>query len=403
MKAYETSERYEGKLRECCNYAARTAKNFATGDKNSKRQACGPDEKVLAETLKKDLETFTDKITEDNFTANQSAYILSNLLIFIFMILSTAAGICACIFEAYAPYLLPAAIVLTLLSFLAYFGVFGGTSKNVDGKNILATRSPEKEVKNRVIIEANLDAPFKRTFSPKATIILKAATFFGILLYFAFDIVSLLINLEELSFKSSDYFIYISFPLALFAFIPLFISRSVSATSSFPGVTDNLIGCYTAAGALRYMSEMDLRLKNTELSVLLTGAKNAGRTGSKTYCRLHGEEDTKFNTVVISLDTIYNPDTITVFSSGKTTTNAIAKGAENAGVTILSTVPKHIKKNGSMKAFKKNGYSCATITTLEENYPAFFGTAKDNEQNINVKAIENVMKLVLETAYAIDD
>ena len=403
MKAYETSERYEGKLRECCNYAARTAKNFAASDNNTKRQACGPDEKTLAQNLKADLTSFTDKVIEDSFSADQAAYILSNLLIFIFMILSAAAGICACIFEAYAPYLLPAAMILAFLSLLGFFGVFGGTSKNVSGQNIFAVRSASEEVKNRIILEANLDAPFKRKLSPKTAVLLKTITFFGILLYFAFDIVALLINLEELNFKAASYFIYISFPLALFAFIPLVLSRSVIATSSFPGVVDNLIGCYTVSGVMRYMSEMDLRLKNTELCVLLTGAKNAGCTGAKTYCKLHGEEDNKVNTIILSVDTIYNPETITVISSGKATTDAISIGSENSSVQILSTKPKHIKKNSSMKVFKKNGYNAAVITSLEENYPAFFGTAKDNEQNINVKAIENTMKLLLETAYAFDE
>ncbi|MBR5976697.1 MAG: hypothetical protein IK046_02745, partial [Clostridia bacterium] len=112
MKASETSERYEGKLRECCNYAARTAKNFATSGNNSKRQACGPDEKLLADTLKEDLTGFCDTVNEENFSADRAAYILSNLLIFIFMILSAAAAICACMFPDYSKVLLIVALVL---------------------------------------------------------------------------------------------------------------------------------------------------------------------------------------------------------------------------------------------------------------------------------------------------
>ena len=402
MKAFETSERYDGKVRECCNYAARTAKNFATGENNTKRQACGPDEKVLATNLKNDLSTFSDKVIEENFTADRAAYILSNFLIFLFMFLAAAASICAGLFLEYAMYLLPAGLFLTLLSLLGFFGVFGGTSKNVTGLNIFATRNAKKEVKNRVIIEANLDAPFKRKFSPKTSSILKTVTFLGIILYFAFDATALLIDIEAITFKASSYFIYISFPLALFSFIPLFLSRSVIATASFPGVVDNLLGCYTAAGAMRYMSEMDLRLEHTELCVLLTGAKNANRAGAKAYCKYHGEDDAKVNTVVLSLDTIYDPTKLTVLSSGKTTTDSISLAATNADIQILSTSPKHIKKNGSMKEFKKNKYACATITTLEENYPSYFGTESDTEQNINTKAIESAIKLVLETAYAID-
>lgn len=401
MKASETSARYEGKLRECCNYAARTAKNFAA-DSNSRRQACGPDEKLLAETLKADLATFSDVVTEDKFTAEKSAYILSNLLIFVFMIFSAASGICACMFPDYSVALIIVAFVLAVLALLGFLGAFGGTSKNVDGQNIFAVRKPEGEIKKRVILEANLDAPFKRKLSPKAVIILKTVTLVGIILYLAFDAVEFLVLKDQLDFFASKFFTYVSFPLALFAFIPLALSRSVIAGASFPGVVDNLVGCYTAAGALRYMSEENLRLSHTELCVLLTGAKNANRAGAKNYCKFHGEEDASLETTVISIDSIFNADTITVLSSGKGATDTLATAATNAGVTILSTSPKYIKKNGSMKVFKKNKYTCATITSLGETYPAYFGTEKDTEENINVKAIENAMKIALEAAYAID-
>lgn len=399
MKASESSERYAGKVRECCNYAARSAKNFAISENNKSRQACGKDEKFLAETLKKDLTTFCDGVSEDTFSVNQKAYILSNLLIFIFMIISAAAAICSFFID---DMLLIAASVFSVLSLLGFFGVFGGTSKNVEGINIFATRAPQKETKHRIVLEANLDAPFKRTLSPKASAILKTINFFSIVLYIAFDIVELLITYNKISFDGSNIFVYLSFPLAIFAFIPLFLARSVNATASFPGVTDNLIGCYTACGTLRYMSEMDLRLENTELCVLLTGAKNAGLKGAKEYCRIHKDSDKAVDTTVISIDTVFNPETLTVVSTSGKATDLIAKASENSGVNILSTIPKKIKKYGSGTVFKKNHIPCATLTTLGENPPEYIGTAKDTEENINVKAIEAVMKLSLEAAYAKD-
>lgn len=402
MKAYESSERYEGKVRECCNYAARTAKNFATTGSNTKRQACGEDEKRLAETLQADLKGFADTVTEEHFTADQSAYILSNLLVFIFMLISAIAGICACMFAEYALWLLIGALVFAFLAFLGFFGVYGGTSKNVDGQNILAIRNAEEEVKKRLVIEANLDAPFKRSCKPSTARVFKLVTFIGIVLYLAFDIVSLLVNRGGIDFVMSDKFIFISFPLVIFAIFPLFLSRSVSANSSFPGVIDNLVGCYTAAGALRYMSEMDLRLNNTELCVLLTGAKNANHSGAKTYCKLHDESDKAIDTTIISLDSLFNAETISILSNGKKVTTVMADAATNASVNILEYQPKQIKKNGSMKIFKKNKYACTTITSLTDKAPAYYGTKADDETNINVKAIENAMKLCLEAAYAID-
>ncbi len=399
MKASESSERYAGKVRECCNYAARSSKNFATSENNKSRQACGKDERFLAETLKKDLTMFCDSVSEDTFSVNQKAYILSNLLIFIFMIISAAAAICSFFID---DMLLIASSVFSVLSLLAFFGVFGGTSKNVEGVNIFATRAPQKETKHRIVLEANLDAPFKRILSPKASAILKTINFISIALYIAFDIVELLITYNKISFDGSNIFVYLSFPLAIFAFIPLFLARSVNASASFPGVVDNLVGCYTACGALRYMSEMDLRLENTELCVLLTGAKNAGLKGAKEYCRTHKDSDNAIDTTIISIDTIFNSEALTVVSTSSKSTALIAKASANADVNILSTVPKKIKKNGSGSIFKKSHIPCATLTTLGENLPEYLGTANDNEQNINVKAIEAVMKLSLEAAYAKD-
>lgn len=401
MKAYESSERYEGKVRECCNYAARTAKNFATSDNNTKRQPCGEDEKRLAETLKADLSNFADTVTEDRFTADQQAYILSNLLIFIFMLLSAAAGICACMFSEYALWLLIGAALFAFLAFLGFFGIFGGTSKNVEGQNLYAVRNASGDVKKRIVIEANLDAPFKRTCSPRTATIFKLVTFIGIVLYIVFDVVALLVNQGSIDFSMSDKFIFISFPLVIFAIFPLILSRSVNANASFPGVIDNLVGCYAAAGALRYMSEMDLRLKQTEFCVLLTGAKNANHTGAKTYCKLHNDCDAE--TVIISLDSLFNAETISILSNNKVSTTLLAEAATNASVDILGYEPKYIKKNGSMKVFKKNKRNCATITSLGDKIPAYFGTKSDDETNINVKAIENAMKICLEAAYKFDE
>lgn len=401
MKAYESSERFEGKVRECCNYAARTAKNFATAGNNTKRHPCGEDEKRLAEALKADLSNFADTVTEERFTADQQAYILSNLLVFIFMLISAAAGICACMFSAYALWLLIGAVAFAFLAFLGFFGVFGGTSKNVEGQNLYAVRNANGDVKKRIVIEANLDAPFKRTCSPRTAIIFKLVTFIGIILYIVFDVVSLLVNQGNIDFSMSDKFIFISFPLVIFAIFPLILSRSVNANASFPGVVDNLVGCYTAAGALRYMSEMDLRLEQTELCVLLTGAKNANHTGAKTYCKLHDNSDAE--TVIISLDSLFNADTISILTNSKVSTNLLAEAATNANVDILGYEPKYIKKRGSMKVFKKNKQNCATITSLSDKIPAYFGTKSDDETNINVKAIENAMKICLEAAYKFDE
>ena len=397
MKASESSERYEGKVRECCNYAARSAKNFSENVKTIKRQPCGADETRLADTLKEDLNGFCDTVTEEKFPVSQKAYILSNLLVFIFMLLASATAILSFFFEEI---IMAASILFSILSLLAFFGAFGGTSKKLESKNIFATRNCSEDVKNRIIIEANLDAPFKRKISVKTERGLKIFNFFLILVNIAFGIVSLLISFTDLDFAFCDKFIYIAFITPLFAIVPIVLSRSVIITESTPGVSDNLVGCYTACGALRYMSEMDLRLKNTELCVLLTGARNAKQAGAKAYTESHAEADKAVDTTVISLNTIYNAENLCFLTKDKKLDKFMNDAAKNADVMITDAEPKYIKTEA--KVFKKAKISNVTMTTLPDEIPTFYDSVADTNDYIHVPAIEATMKTVLEAAYLKD-
>lgn len=398
MKASDSSERYAGKVRECCNYAARSAKNFIKDEKSFKRQPCGEDEAKLAGVLKEDLSGFCDTVTEETFTASQKAYILSNFLVFIFMII---AGVCAILGYYINELIIVASLVFSVLALLAYFGAFGGTSKKLEGRNIYAVRNCTGEVKNRIIVEANLDAPFKRKLSRGAERGLKVLNLVLIILDMIFGVVALLITYGGLEFAAYDYFIYVSFALPFFSIVPIVLSRSVIASASTPGVADNLIGCYSACGALRYMSEMNLRLENTELCVLLTGAKNAKNAGVKTFCNLHSDSSENVDTTVISLNTIYDVATMTIISDNKKADKLVLEAAEIADVKLIDSKPKYI--NTSAKVFKKAGIPNVTITSLTDEAPAFYGNMEDTAYNISVPAIEAAIKIVLETAYLKDE
>ena len=397
MKASETSERYIGKVRECCNYAARSAKKFIGDDKKTSRQPCGKDETRLLEALKADLSTFCDTVTESSYPVSQKAYILSNFLVFLFMLL---AGVTAILGYFINELIIIGTFVFSILALAAFFGAFGGTAKKLTGKNIFATRTCKDSVKHRIIIEANLDAPFKRKISRRTEYILKFFNFLLILVDIAFSIIALLITYEHLEFIAYDAFIYISFITPLFAIIPIVLSRSVIITESTPGVTDNLLSCYTACGALRYMSEMELKLDHTELCVLLTGSKNANMAGAKMYIKTNAEADKAVDTTVVSLNSIYEPETITVLSNDKKSDQLLHEAADLAEVKLVKSNPKYLKSTA--KLFKKAKISSATITSLTDEAPAFYRSAKDNTENINVPAIEATIKTILEAAYLKD-
>ena len=125
MKASETFERYDGKVRECCNYAVRSSKSFMENADTNKRQADGKAELVLRDQLTKDLKEFCDEVDEVSFYAKQKAYITSNLLTFIFLV---ATAVFAILFSLVNPYFILAALVTALLSLLAALGVLAAAS-----------------------------------------------------------------------------------------------------------------------------------------------------------------------------------------------------------------------------------------------------------------------------------
>ncbi len=402
MKASESSERYVGKVRECCNYAVRSAKTFADSSDNAHRQPGGDGETVLRETLQQDLTAFCDEIDESTFQVKQKAYVVGNMWTFVFMILTAALGILTNFFTAQLQAILVGATLFSVLALLASFGVFGKTSKSVPGKNIYARRRPNGEVRHRVILQANLDAPYKRNISRKSEVTLKVLKVLGALLFLAFDVVYLLDATKLVALGLPTWFSYIAYPLVLFIFVPIVLARSVSPSSSFPGVTDNLIGCYTAAGAARYLSEEKLRLENTEVSVLLTSAKSADMEGAKAFLKEYDNALKGTDTTVICLDSLYSTDSLNLMAKGRKFNKYLAQAVENADVTLTDHTPKYHDSEATL--FRKKGkLDTFLLSSLPDEEPDFYRSEDDDASRLDVRTVEAAIKIALETAYLKDD
>ncbi|MBQ5581475.1 MAG: M28 family peptidase, partial [Clostridia bacterium] len=400
MKASETFERYDGKVRECCNYAVRSSKSFMENADTNKRQADGKAELVLRDQLTKDLKEFCDEVDEVSFYAKQKAYITSNLLTFIFLV---ATAVFAILFSLVNPYFILAALVTALLSLLAALGVFGGTSKSVEDINVFARRKASGEPAARIIFEANLDAPFKRNISRGTAALLKILTLLGVALYIAFCVVMLLVDNGTLNFGFQDELEYLAYGLPIFVIFPLILSRTVSTGSSFPGVADNLLGAYAACGAMRYMSEQDLRLESTELCVLLTSSKEAKNAGAKAFVRDFKADLDALDTTILCFDSIYDPDSLNVVSKGRKVSKLVDEAAANAGVLLTDHNPKYHK--GDLKVYDKAGLAAAQISSLPDEVPPFYRNENDDVDLLNpnaVHAVEGAIKVALEAAYALD-
>lgn len=401
MKASETFERYDGKVRECCNYAVRSSKSFLDHTDISRRQAGGKSEAVLREQLSADLKGFCDEVDEVSFMAKQKAYITSNLLTFFFMVATAVLAILSIVLNFHFIF---GALVTSLLTLLAALGIFGGTSKSVGDVNVFARRKASSTPTARVIFEANLDAPNKRNISRGAAVAFTILTFIGSALYVAYTFVMLLIANGALNFNGQDMLQYIAYGLPIFVIFPLILSRTVSTRYSFPGVADNLLGSYAACGAMRYMAEQDLRLERTELCVLLTSSKDAKNAGAKAFVEDFKDELSQLDTTVVCFDSIYDPDALNIVCKGRKLSKLISTAEANAGVVVTDHNPKYHK--GDYKVYSKAGMNAVQITTLPDDVPDFYRSADDNAELLTaraVHAVEGTIKLGLEIAYAVDE
>lgn len=400
MKASESSEHYVGKVRECCNYAVRSAKSFADSDNNKTRQPGGPGESALRDTLYQDLSSFSDDVDQDLYRVKQKSDVAGNTWTLVFMILAAVLAIVSTFVPAVvaAPVLIAAA-VLSVLTLLSSFGMFRHASKSVEDYNVYARRKPEQKVKHRVILQANLDAPYKRTISHGTERSLKALTIVGAILYLALDIILLLGAAGSMDLPS--WLGYLAYPFLLFVIVPIVLIRSVKPDASFPGVSDNLSGCYAAAGALRYLSEEKLRLQNTEFDVLLTSGKSSSLEGAKTFLKNYAEELKNVDTTVICLDSLYSLDTLNTTARGRALNRSLAQAVDNAEVTLSDYAAKYHVTESTL--FRKAGLSTILITSLPDNPPEFYRSAEDDASRLDVRATEAAIKIALETAYLKDD
>lgn len=400
MKAYETSERYVGKVRECCNYSVRSAKKYLDEEDALHRQCGGEGVEQLRGRLQADLSCFTDTIDLQPISIDKQTYVASNIINAVFMLISAAFAILAYYFLDYYTPIILAALVFSTLALIAFFGGFGFTSKNVATANLFAVRKSNNAPSKRVILQANLDAPNKRKLARKPELIIKALTLLSILLYMAFDIVELLIFSETIHFTWDNKLIYLPFGLAVLAFLPFILTKTVAVNSSNLGVSDNLIGCYTACGAMRYLSEMDLHLENTEFCVLLTDGKSSGNEGAKKFIKEYQEELKATDTTFLCLDSIYDPDSLNLQAKGRKLNKVVDLAVTNAGIMVTDHEPKYHKNEA--KVFTKAGFNTVSVTTLPDTPPAFYRSDEDNQDTLNVHAVEAAIKFSLEFAYAKD-
>ena len=158
------------------------------------------------------------------------------------------------------------------------------------------------------------------------------------------------------------------------------------------GANRNLSGCFAAISVVKFLQRQEIKLENTEIWILLTGSRNVESAGALAFAKNHKFDD--METIFVGLDTLYDPNAISVASGDESVYQLVCQAATTANCDFnladLSKDTKEVAKKG-IKA-----------VCIGANGNSTLDSKTDNADSLNLNAIETCIDLALETAFLYD-
>ncbi len=413
MKASESIANYDIKVREYTNYAIKSIKNCC---KNFGPRPTGSEaEKNAQEYMMNDLNNFCDEVTREEFKVSDKAF-MSWIKIGVVMAI-IAIAMFTLGFYIVSAVIFFAILLMIALEFGFYKPVLDVFFKKKTAGNVYGVRKSEEEAKKRIILCAHTDSAYEWKYTYKTGRKGVAFNIYGaavcVLLSLGISVYAIIANgafsdivwlSEGLTFKILAVVLYLTLIVYFFNFS--FINYKLPVT----GAIDNLSGVFISSAVAKYLNDNDIRFKNTEVCVLLTGAEEAGLRGSKSFVKNHPELQNKdVETVVVGIDTICEMEFMKVYSkdmngftkNDERVARLVQDGAKNAGFDV----PAGTIELGATDAaaFSQKGISAATFVAMNPEPSRYYHTRLDTVEMIKPQAIDAGVKIALETVFLYDE
>lgn len=173
-----------------------------------------------------------------------------------------------------------------------------------------------------------------------------------------------------------------------------------------PGANDNLSGMLLAMGVFQEFASPTIRLHQTRLVFLLTGAEEAGLRGAKAWAARHKGEFDLGTTRVITLDTIRDLNYLKIYSRDLNGTVAhdmvVCRWLQEAANLTGHTVPFGSIFLGASDAaaLTQAGFRCGTIAAMDPSPAHYYHTRRDTPENMNPECLKVVADIIF---HAIDE
>lgn len=408
MKAQDSVKNYPSALREMTNFSVRGIKKICKDV--GPRPAGSEQEHEAQKLMAAELDGACDKVEIEPFDVHPGAFLgwiltdgimmIAAIVLFFFGMSAIALALCAL------------SLIFAIVEFLLYKKLLDPFFPQKTSHNVVAVRKPKGEVKRRIIFSGHADSANEWRFTyyggSKLLVPIIGLSFVGILLGLVLGIWAVAAGH---AFSAADSGALNVMRYVFLAWIPILFTALFFENKKRPvmGANDDLTGCFISMAVVKYMQQHDIRFENTEVWVVLTGSEEAGLRGAKAFCKAHKNELSDVETVFVGLDTIRDYDFAAVYSRDLTGTvkndaGACALVKEAAKQTGLDLPYKSVFFGATdAAAVTQAGMKAVSVAAMDPAPAKYYHTRLDTADNLDIKTVEAVLGVALETAFLFDE
>lgn len=408
MKAQDSVKNYPSALREMTNFSVRGIKKICKDV--GPRPAGSEQEHEAQKLMAAELDGACDKVEIEPFDVHPGAFLgwiltdgimmIAAIVLFFFGMSAIALALCAL------------SLIFAIVEFLLYKKLLDPFFPKKTSHNVVAVRKPKGEVRRRIIFSGHADSANEWRFTyyggSKLLVPIIGLSFVGILLGLVLGIWAVAAGH---AFSAADSGTLNVMRYVFLAWIPILFTALFFENKKRPvmGANDDLTGCFISMAVVKYMQQHDIRFENTEVWVVLTGSEEAGLRGAKAFCKAHKNELSDVETVFVGLDTIRDYDFAAVYSRDLTGTvkndaGACALVKEAAKQTGLDLPYKSVFFGATdAAAVTQAGMKAVSVAAMDPAPAKYYHTRLDTADNLDIKTVEAVLGVALETAFLFDE
>ncbi len=408
MKAQDSVKNYPSALREMTNFSVRGIKKICKDV--GPRPAGSEQEHEAQQLMAAELDGACDKVEIEPFDVHPGAFLgwiltdgimmIAAIVLFFFGMSAIALALCAL------------SLIFAIVEFLLYKKLLDPFFPKKTSHNVVAVKKPKGEVRRRIIFSGHADSANEWRFTyyggSKLLVPIIGLSFVGILLGLVLGIWAVAAGH---AFSAADSGALNVMRYVFLAWIPILFTALFFENKKRPvmGANDDLTGCFISMAVVKYMQQHDIRFENTEVWVVLTGSEEAGLRGAKAFCKAHKNELSDVETVFVGLDTIRDYDFAAVYSRDLTGTvkndaGACALVKEAAKQTGLDLPYKSVFFGATdAAAVTQAGMKAVSVAAMDPAPAKYYHTRLDTADNLDIKTVEAVLGVALETAFLFDE